>query len=112
MTTGKYSFDLFTHFRSTLDNPRWYVFASPPLLLTLTHSSFTRIEVIMKMRYPPYTDSKVSMMKSTKPKLNRGSGWRRIILLTAAIALLGTYLMRRTGFNVWSLDFFKKVMGW
>jgi len=41
MHTGQFSFDLFTHFRTSMDSPGW-------------------VDAILKFRYPPYNKSKES----------------------------------------------------
>lgn len=62
---GKYSFDTFTHSRSTLHSPKWYVYTFPHdifpnitsfyLLLMGFARNFSRIDFILGFRFPPYT---------------------------------------------------------
>jgi len=48
--TGKFSFDTFTHLRSTLDNPRW-------------------VDLVLGWRFPPYTDAKIKQSGGLKPAI-------------------------------------------
>ncbi|CAK5277533.1 unnamed protein product [Mycena citricolor] len=43
--TGKWGFDMFTHFRATIDTPGW-------------------IDKLLSFRFPPYTDKKAAMLQS------------------------------------------------
>ncbi|KAI0035803.1 NAD-aldehyde dehydrogenase [Vararia minispora EC-137] len=76
--TGKYSFDMFTHTRSTLDNPSW-------------------LDLVMGGRFPPFTDKSTRMMRAllvpslparkSKSAANRwGSYWVMLSLACAAAA--------------------------
>jgi hypothetical protein len=51
--TGKFSFDMFTHLRSTLDNPSLFV-SFRWLGWTLSDFSFPSTERLLGSRYPPY----------------------------------------------------------
>ena len=62
MHTGRYSFDLFTHFRTTLDSPGWFVFTLGWHLKN-TKRLLSRIDLILKFRYPPYTVTKPFFLK-------------------------------------------------
>lgn len=98
-STGKYSFDTFTHLRSTMDNPGWW---TQPIIFHSPHTSdywlYNRTDVIMKMRFPPYTEAKARTLKanlySGPPKTKR-SGWGRIVLMTAIVAVLSAYLKNK-----------------
>ncbi|KAJ7632988.1 NAD-aldehyde dehydrogenase [Roridomyces roridus] len=46
--TGKYGFDMFTHFRASMDTPGW-------------------IDKILGFRFPPYTDQSVATLRSRMP---------------------------------------------
>ncbi|EAU89477.1 aldehyde dehydrogenase [Coprinopsis cinerea okayama7 len=48
--TGKFSFDMFTHLRSSIDSPSW-------------------VDAILKFRYPPYTAKKLKATENFKVKL-------------------------------------------
>jgi len=48
--TGKFSFDTFTHLRSSVDNPRW-------------------VDWLIGWRFPPYTDAKAEQSKTVKAKI-------------------------------------------
>jgi len=48
--TGKYTFDLFTHLRSSMDSPSW-------------------IDKIVAFRFPPYNDSKLKAASRLVPGL-------------------------------------------
>lgn len=64
----------------------------------------------MKIRYPPYNESKFRMMKSTTPKLKSGKGgWSKVFVLTTAIAMLSAYL--NTKYNFVNLDVPKLLKG-
>ena len=54
--TGKFSFDLFTHLRSTLDNPGLFVIFSVDKR-TQPYSLFLSTERFLSSRYPPYNVS-------------------------------------------------------
>jgi aldehyde dehydrogenase (NAD+) len=51
--TGKFSFDMFTHLRSTLDNPSLFVLFFTGRR-TLPNSSLLSTERLLWSRYPPY----------------------------------------------------------
>ncbi|KAI0064309.1 NAD-aldehyde dehydrogenase [Artomyces pyxidatus] len=81
--TGKYSFDTFTHLRSTLDNPGW-------------------LELILGGRYPPYTDKKLASLALLFPALPPRGGSRKwgpwLLAAAAAAAGTGMLLSRRPRF--------------
>lgn len=80
MHTGQYSFDLFTHFRTTMDSPAW-------------------IDTILNFRYPPYNKSKESASlkllgslptRPTGPPALNGTStkwWGKWFLLALAVAV-------------------------
>ncbi|KAF8156031.1 NAD-aldehyde dehydrogenase [Crassisporium funariophilum] len=79
MHTGKYSFEMFTHLRASLDSPSW-------------------IDAILKFRYPPYSDSKSAavtrMLKSLPSRpTGRPNGaqkwWGKWFILALAVAVAG-----------------------
>ncbi|KAF9557043.1 NAD-dependent aldehyde dehydrogenase [Agrocybe pediades] len=84
MHTGKYSFDLFTHLRSSLDSPSW-------------------IDYIIKFRFPPYnaskTDATMRLLKSlpARPKgppavagaAGASKWWGKWFILALAVAVAG-----------------------
>ena len=88
MHTGKYSFDMFTHFRASMDSPSW-------------------VDLILKMRYPPYTKSKNAavnrLLKSLParprgpPTPGTGSGkwWGKWFILALAAAIAGGLTARK-----------------
>jgi len=63
--TGKYSFDMFTHLRASLDSPSW-------------------TDILMGSRFPPYTANKIKAInrltdvslpsRPTKSRVNEGRG--------------------------------------
>ncbi|KAF9528404.1 NAD-aldehyde dehydrogenase [Crepidotus variabilis] len=75
--TGKYSFDTFTHLRSTLDSPSW-------------------VDLVLSFRFPPYTDKKAAaalkMLGSlpSRPKGPPGVGgnswWGKGFIVALAVA--------------------------
>ncbi|KAJ7598905.1 NAD-aldehyde dehydrogenase [Mycena floridula] len=80
--TGKHGFDLFTHLRSSINNPSW-------------------VDKIIGFRYPPYSDAKFKKAKLMQPSLpSRPSGpprpetsrsfskWWFFALASAVVALL------------------------
>lgn len=79
--TGKYGFDMFTHLRSSLDNPSW-------------------VDIILGFRYPPYNETKLKNMKRfqslpARPKGPPGtsktgssSKWWLFVLVAALAAAL------------------------
>ncbi|KAF5379237.1 hypothetical protein D9615_006047 [Tricholomella constricta] len=79
--TGKFSFDTFTHLRSSLDSPGW-------------------IDRILGFRYPPYTDSKFKAAMRLLPSLParpagppavaaRTKWWGRWFFLAFVVAVAG-----------------------
>ncbi|PPQ80870.1 hypothetical protein CVT25_001879 [Psilocybe cyanescens] len=81
MHTGKYTFDMFTHFRASMDSPSW-------------------IDYILKFRFPPYNTSKESaafrLMGSLPsrpagpPSVKRaGKWWGKWFILALAVAVAG-----------------------
>ncbi|TFY56737.1 hypothetical protein EVG20_g8816 [Dentipellis fragilis] len=91
---GKFSFDMFTHIRPTLDNPSW-------------------VEMMMSGRYPPYTVAKASSMAkliipslpsrpSYLPKLEgtvapkTSNRWGVWFLVAVAVAGYGLIRVRRS----------------
>ncbi|KAF8633137.1 hypothetical protein AX17_004638 [Amanita inopinata Kibby_2008] len=81
--TGKYSFDLFTHFRSSLDSPGW-------------------LDLLLGFRFPPYTSKKLKDTEffaqslparpSGPPPLTAKTGskwWGKWFLLVLALAVAG-----------------------
>jgi len=81
MHTGEYTFNMFTHFRSSMDSPGW-------------------IDYILKFRFPPYTSSKsdatLKMMRSlparpTGPPAATGTSkwWGKWFILAFAMAVAG-----------------------
>jgi len=92
--TGKYTFDIFTHLRSSIDNPSW-------------------VDKILSMRYPPYTQKKLSLVqKAFFPSLPaRPTGppslgdaptkrWGRWFLLAVAVTLAGVLTKRPKGLSL------------
>ncbi|KAK7060129.1 Hexadecenal dehydrogenase [Paramarasmius palmivorus] len=88
--TGKYGFDMFTHFRSSLDSPSW-------------------LEALMSFRYPPYTAKKLATMNRTiTPRLpprpkgppapdadsKSGKSWLNWFTLIVAAAFAGGFFQR------------------
>jgi len=84
--TGKFSFDTFTHLRSSIDSPTW-------------------LDVVLKNRYPPYTSAKLKTMFSLiLPSLPPRPGQppslfarMRSALLFALLAALSALVARRKG---------------
>ncbi|THH11556.1 hypothetical protein EW145_g586 [Phellinidium pouzarii] len=76
--TGKWGFDIFTHFRATLDSPRW-------------------VEFVMNNRYPPYTEEKENIMKLVRlPGMPPRTGVQRSVLWrirTWVSALVSRYIL-------------------
>ncbi|TFK38204.1 aldehyde dehydrogenase [Crucibulum laeve] len=82
MHTGKYSFDMFTHLRSSMDSPSW-------------------IDAILGFRFPPYTDKSLAATKrllvtlparpSGPPAVNAGKSkwWGKWFFLVLAVAIAG-----------------------
>ncbi|KAF8958145.1 NAD-aldehyde dehydrogenase [Flammula alnicola] len=79
--TGKFSFDMFTHFRASMDSPGW-------------------IDLILKFRFPPYNTSKADatlrLMSSlparpTGPPAAAGTTkwWGKWFILALAVAVAG-----------------------
>ncbi|KAJ7217157.1 NAD-aldehyde dehydrogenase [Mycena pura] len=93
--TGKYGFLMFTHLRSSIDNPSW-------------------VDMILGARYPPYTDKKLKAVSRLAPKLparptgpptasaasNRAT--RKWFFLALAVAVVGvlTKMKNRLGLGV------------
>ncbi|KAJ8516845.1 hypothetical protein ONZ45_g5915 [Pleurotus djamor] len=84
--TGKYTFDMFTHLRSSIDSPGW-------------------IDKLLGARFPPYNAEKVKALKkvvSTRlpprptgpPSLTGDKRWGRWFLVAAAFALAGVLTQR------------------
>ncbi|KAL6307480.1 NAD-dependent aldehyde dehydrogenase [Sparassis latifolia] len=77
--TGKFSFDMFTHLRSTMDNPSW-------------------VDVITGLRYPPYKSRNSPLAALTTPRLpalprggaspKRWGLWLALLFAGVAAALL------------------------
>ncbi|KAF7425984.1 hypothetical protein PC9H_008346 [Pleurotus ostreatus] len=88
--TGKYTFDIFTHLRASMDSPSW-------------------VDKILAARYPPYTTKKVNAVRkllfarlparpSGPPPIGVASGkkrWGRWFLVATAIAL-ASFLTKRS----------------
>ncbi|KAH9478226.1 Aldehyde dehydrogenase family 3 member A2 [Psilocybe cubensis] len=81
MHTGKYTFDMFTHFRASMDSPSW-------------------IDYILKFRFPPYNTSKENAVfrlmnslpsRPTGPPSTKGTGkwWGKWFILALAMAVAG-----------------------
>ncbi|KAF8878155.1 NAD-aldehyde dehydrogenase [Gymnopilus junonius] len=80
--TGKYSFDMFTHLRSSMDNPGW-------------------VDYILAFRFPPYTQKKsaatLNLLRGVParptgpppPTGAKNQWWRKLLLLSFAIAVVG-----------------------
>ena len=95
--TGKYSFDLFTHQRSTLTMPNWYVCAVAYVLNVLDAVDY-RMELALSSRYPPFSEKKAKVVArlsspSFPPRdsvLNPRGWWRKwmFALLTFGASLL------------------------
>ncbi|KAG5649774.1 hypothetical protein H0H81_002077 [Sphagnurus paluster] len=84
--TGKFTFDTFTHMRSSLDSPSW-------------------IDKIIGFRYPPYTDSKLKAALKLLPSLParptgppaeiaRTKWWGKWFYLALAVAVVGGLTQR------------------
>jgi len=96
--TGKFSFDIFTHQRASLDAPKW-------------------VDKLLGARYPPYTAKKAAQMAKIVPKIPaRPSGpppltarqsqpWSKWVVLSVALAFAG--LIAKTQ----SITGLKKVVG-
>ncbi len=100
-TTGKFNFDMFTHLRSSLDNPGWYVLPDPSLdaIILISLSVPNRVDrLVLKARFPPYTAEKQQFLaKLQKVKLpprpsdkkkGRWGLWLVIALVGAVSGLL------------------------
>ncbi|KAN0131957.1 Aldehyde/histidinol dehydrogenase [Lactarius tabidus] len=81
-STGKFSFDMFTHLRATLDNPGF-------------------MDYIMSFRYPPYTETKRKMYTTlmfpsipARPKAT-SKGWG-ILLLASAFVVSSVVVIERS----------------
>ncbi|PPQ70793.1 hypothetical protein CVT24_001074 [Panaeolus cyanescens] len=79
MHTGIYSFEMFTHLRSSLDSPSW-------------------VDAVIKFRYPPYTkaktDATMRLMGSlparpTGPPVAGQKWWGKWFIVAFAVALAG-----------------------
>ncbi|TDL29329.1 NAD-aldehyde dehydrogenase [Rickenella mellea] len=75
--TGKYSFDTFTHLRSSLDTPGWF-------------------DVLLRNRYPPYTSKKLNTLNrilypSIPSRDGKESHWGRWIISGLVISLFAAY---------------------
>jgi aldehyde dehydrogenase (NAD+)/aldehyde dehydrogenase (NAD(P)+) len=81
MHTGKYTFDMFTHFRTSMDSPGW-------------------IDYVIKFRFPPYNSSKsdatLRLLRSlparpTGPPTTTGTDkwWGKWFILAFAMAVAG-----------------------
>ncbi|KAF8196110.1 NAD-aldehyde dehydrogenase [Pholiota molesta] len=79
--TGKYTFDMFTHLRTSLDSPSW-------------------VDMILKFRFPPYNASKTAQplrligslpARPTGPPSRAGQSkwWGKWFLLAFAVAVAG-----------------------
>ncbi|KAF9471948.1 NAD-aldehyde dehydrogenase [Pholiota conissans] len=78
--TGKYTFDMFTHLRTSIDSPSW-------------------VDIILKFRFPPYTASKqdqpLRLMGSLParpkgpPSAVGGKWWAKWFILALAVAVAG-----------------------
>ncbi|KAJ7112386.1 NAD-aldehyde dehydrogenase [Mycena crocata] len=88
--TGKYGFEMFTHFRASMDTPGW-------------------IDKILGFRFPPYTDKKLQTLKarlttklparpSGPPSVTttRTTGVRKWFLLAFAMAVVGALTRMKT----------------
>ncbi|KAF7311330.1 hypothetical protein MKEN_01034700 [Mycena kentingensis (nom. inval.)] len=88
--TGKHGFDMFTHVRASIDVPGW-------------------IDKLLGARYPPYTDKKLNLLKTTlMPKLparpkgppavatSASGGARKWFLLALAVAVAGALTKLKT----------------
>ncbi|KAF9009920.1 NAD-aldehyde dehydrogenase [Cyathus striatus] len=84
--TGKYSFDTFTHLRASMDSPSW-------------------IDMILKFRYPPYSDKNVKASLRLLPSLPRrpsgppllaavSKGWGKWFFVALAAAVAGILTRR------------------
>ncbi|EMD33344.1 hypothetical protein CERSUDRAFT_87228 [Gelatoporia subvermispora B] len=80
--TGKYSFDMFTHFRATLDSPSW-------------------VDKLLGGRFPPYTDKKFkALSKLVYPSLPPRPGTKRsrsvwvVWAIATLVAVGGTVLAK------------------
>ncbi|CAA7261174.1 unnamed protein product [Cyclocybe aegerita] len=86
MHTGQYSFDMFTHFRASMDSPGW-------------------IDTILKFRYPPYNDAKVKATLNLAPSVPKrplgpptkggSKWWGKWFLLALAVAAAGLTRAKR-----------------
>ncbi|KJA17586.1 hypothetical protein HYPSUDRAFT_192078 [Hypholoma sublateritium FD-334 SS-4] len=86
--TGKYTFDMFTHLRTTLDSPGW-------------------IDMILKFRFPPYTaatEKQPLRLMGSLPARPKGpppvdaatrKWWGRWFLVALAVAIAGGLTRRR-----------------
>ena len=105
--TGKWGFDTFTHFRSTIDSPDLYASPVSTSSFIITYTFLNSVEAIMSNRYPPYTDKKLKLMKrilapSMPPRvgdspsiLSRILAIFRSVLWVSAAAGLGYSLLFR-----------------
>ncbi|KZT03863.1 aldehyde dehydrogenase [Laetiporus sulphureus 93-53] len=81
-TTGKCAFDTFTHLRATMDSPYWLD------------------TVLLKARYPPYTENRMktmkSIMKPTVPREDEGGLGKGVIYgcVLALVALASAMLVQ------------------
>lgn len=57
MHTGKYSFDMFTHQRTSMDSPGWCVYLSQTRNILWFAGPFfsLRVDYILNFRFPPYS---------------------------------------------------------
>ncbi|KAI0063669.1 NAD-aldehyde dehydrogenase [Artomyces pyxidatus] len=81
MQGGKFSFDTFTHFRATLDNPKW-------------------VDIILGGRYAPFTPKKQASIEGMFPSFpprDGSSRWSPWYLFAAAAATVGVVLTKRSG---------------
>ncbi|KAH6903436.1 aldehyde dehydrogenase [Coprinopsis sp. MPI-PUGE-AT-0042] len=82
--TGKFTFDMFTHFRASMDSPSW-------------------LESLLKFRYPPYTEKKLKATDGFKKKLPPQANVSRLtftakwFLIAFAVALAAGFSKRARG---------------
>ncbi|KAL0959772.1 hypothetical protein HGRIS_011462 [Hohenbuehelia grisea] len=91
--TGKYTFDMFTHLRASIDTPNW-------------------VDKILSLRYPPYTPAKLNRVRKaffpslparpTGPPLGGASNkrWGRWFFIAVALTLAGVLTKRPKGLSL------------